>query len=136
MTTNFPSDTPLNDQAWRPQTQQADQALDAMLRADARVLRADYVDNDGFSDAVMRRVGQLPPPASAQTFGKFATPRFVIVSAAAAIASSIAIVGSGGGNLLIDAVMDLATFTITPSVVALAGLLLVACAAAIVTATT
>lgn len=114
----------------------ANQALEAMLRADASDLRATYIHNDGFSDAVMQRVALLPPPAPARAFSSFATPRLLIVSTAAAIATAIALVGSGGGDILIDAVMDLATFTITPSVLAIGGMLLVACTAAIATVAT
>ena len=131
MTENQTNQTDLADQA---KLLEADQALEALLRADAGELRAAYIHNDGFSDAVMRSVAQLPPPVPARVFSRFATLRLVIVSAAAAIASGIALVGSGGGNLLIDAVMDLATFTITPSVLAIGGMLVVASAAAIVSA--
>ncbi|MFM7295512.1 MAG: hypothetical protein ACKO1K_11980 [Burkholderiales bacterium] len=121
-----------NDQA---QQLAADQALEAMLRADAAEWRAAYIHNDGFSDAVMHRVAQLPATTTARTFGRYVTPRLVIVSAAAVIGAVLAIFSSGG-NLLIDAVMDLATFTVTPSVVAIGGMLLVASTATIITATT
>ncbi len=117
-----------SDQA---QQREADQALAVMLRTDAAEWRAAYIHNDGFSDVVMQRVAQLPAPTTARTF----TPRLVIVSAAAVISAALAMFGSGNGNLLIDAVMDLATFTVTPSVVAVGGILLVASMAAIITAT-
>jgi len=121
-----------NDQA---QQREADQALAVMLRTDAAEWRAAYIHNDGFSDVVMQRVAQLPAPTTARTFGRYFTPRLVIVSVAAVIGAALAMFGSGGGNLLIDAVMDLATFTVTPSVVAVGGILLVASMAAIITAT-
>ena len=132
MTSNHRFDTSPSDQS---QQVEADQTLEAMLRADAAELRTAYIHNDGFSDAVMQRVVHLPTPLAAGGVSKFATPRLIIVSVAAAIASSVAIFGSNSGDLLIDAVMDLATFTITPAVLALAGILLVASAIAIVTAT-
>jgi hypothetical protein len=132
MTANQTHQTDPGDQA---KSLEIDRALEAMLRADAAELRAAYIHNDGFSDAVMERVAQLPAPSSTRTFDRASTLRFVIVTATALIGSVVATFGSGGGNLLIDAVMDLATFTVTPSVLAIGGMLLVASTAAIVTAT-
>ncbi|XVO22926.1 MAG: hypothetical protein HEQ15_10940 [Betaproteobacteria bacterium] len=133
MTFNHQFDNSPNDQV---QQIGADQALEAMLRADAAQWRATHIHNDGFSDAVMQRVTQLPAPLAAGGISKFATPRILIVAVAAATAAGVAIVGSNGGNLLIDAVMDLATFTITPAVLALGGMLLAASVVAMVAVTT
>ena len=104
----------------------ADEALDATLRADAAVWRDGYLDNDGFSERVMQSIAALPAPKRGMLPGVRSTKRTVIVSAATALASSVVAFSGAGGNLLIDAVMDITTFTVTPAVLALIGMTIVA----------
>jgi len=109
----------------------ADEAMDEMLRADAAAWRDAYLDNDGFSERVMQRIAVLPAPLRGTLSNVGSTKRIVIVSIAAALASSVVVFSGAGGNLLIDAVMDIATFTVTPAVVALIGMTIVAAAVAV-----
>jgi len=109
----------------------ADEAMDEMLRADATAWRDAYLDNDGFSERVMQRISVLPAPLRGSLSSVGSTKRIVIVSVAAALASSVVVFSGAGGNLLIDAVMDIATFTVTPAVVALIGMTIVAAAVAV-----
>ena len=101
---------------------EADDALEQMLRADAAQWREHYVHNDGFSDRVMQRIAALPTPTYAGAFGPRAKRRLAIVSVAAALASALVFFGTGG-VWLIDAVMDLATQTITPHVLLMVSML-------------
>ena len=103
----------------------ADDALEKMLRADAAQWRDQYVHNDGFSDRVMQRIAALPAPRHAGAFGPRAKRRLAIVSATAALASALVFFGTGG-VWLIDAVMDLATQTISPHVLLMVSMLAVA----------
>ncbi len=96
-----------------------DGQLDAMLQTDARMFQQHHIDNDGFADGVMARVKLIPAPAASQLTSTGLIRRLVIISAAALVGTFI-VFGFGSGNeLLIDAVMDLATKTITPSATAL-----------------
>jgi hypothetical protein len=97
-----------------------DALLNAMLQADAQHFQHDYIANDGFVDAVMTRVAALPNEAT-----KVSTKqRFTIIALATLLASVIAIMFGHGDTFLIDALMDLATKTITPAVLVLGVLLL------------
>lgn len=113
----------------------ADDALDALLRADAATWRDSYLNNDGFSERVMQRVAALPAPVRGTLSSVGANKRIVIVSIAAALASSVVVFSGAGGNFLIDAVMDIATFTVTPAVLAVVGMTIVAAAVAVGTVT-
>lgn len=95
-----------------------DFALDAMLRHDAagRAIAthsADHIDNNGFSDRVMVRVRELPA-----THAIRGSTRLVIIVSAAVAALLFVMIGNGG-EFLIDALMDLATKTITSTVLGL-----------------
>ena len=104
----------------------ADEAMDKMLRADAATWRDAYLDNDGFSERVMRRIAMLPTPMRGTLFSVGTNKRIIVVSIATALASSVVVFSGAGGNLLIDAVMDIATFTVTPAVLALIGMAIMA----------
>jgi len=94
--------------------------IDALLREDAINFQQEHIANDGFSAKVMARVAMLPSPAFRLSVKK----RVAIIAAAALVAMVIAITAGAGDKFLIDALMDLATRTITPAVAILAGLLL------------
>jgi hypothetical protein len=93
-----------------------DHALEALLRQDAAQHQQQYIDNDGFSERVMTAVAGLPNPSSNQLSQK---KRLFVLSAAALLGTIIVMFFGAGNNFLIDAVMDLATKTITPSVLSL-----------------
>jgi hypothetical protein len=96
--------------------------LEAKLRADAVNFQRVTIANDQFSDAVMALVVTLPAPAAALSTKK----RFVIIASATLFAVVFAVTAGAGGAFLIDAVMDLATKTVTPAVVVLSALILAA----------
>jgi hypothetical protein len=95
--------------------------IERLLRESVARHRDGYIDNNGFSDAVMARVAGLPASARA-TRGLSTQARFLIVACTTVFAALITMTIGAGGSYLIDAVMDLATQTITPAVI---GLILV-----------
>ncbi len=101
--------------------------LDALLKADALAHRDQYIDNDGFSVRVMARVAAQPKPAM---LGMMANSRrrMIIIWSAAILALVMVMTAGAGGQFLIDAIMDLATKTITPNAV---GLVLILAAAGV-----
>jgi hypothetical protein len=99
-------------------TPPSDDAIDALLRADAHAWRDQYIDNDGFSDQVMARVATTPAPQKLS-----ARARFAIIGGIAALSVVFVILFGAGGNLIIDAAMDIATETVTPAVVAIVAVL-------------
>ncbi len=96
-----------------------DDQLEAMLQTDARMFQQQQIDNDGFADGVMARVKLIPAPAVTQMTSAKMMRRLGIISAAALVGTFIVFEFGSGNELLIDAVMDLATKTITPSATAL-----------------
>ncbi len=52
--------------------------------------------------------------------------RLIVVASSAALATAYVMLAGSGGELLIDAVMDIAPYTFTPAVYAIAGLMLTA----------
>jgi ABC-type antimicrobial peptide transport system permease subunit len=88
--------------------------IDSLLRHDAANWRDEYIDNADFSLQVMASVVQYPR----QPFMS-AKKRRLIISLTTAMATIAVILFGAGGNFLIDAVMDIATQTITPTVIGL-----------------
>ncbi|MCE2989356.1 MAG: hypothetical protein LW838_04310, partial [Nitrosomonadaceae bacterium] len=84
---------------------EADAALEQLLRQDAAQWRDAYIDNDGFSDRVMARIDALPAPQT----GLSIRQRLTIIGAAVLGGVLLATFAGNGADLLIDAVMDLAT---------------------------
>lgn len=109
---------------------EADAALEQLLRQDAAQWRDAYIDNDGFSDRVMARIDALPAPQA----GLSIRQRLTIIGAAVLGGVLLATFAGNGADLLIDAVMDLATETVTPTVLGLVALLASAGALAVVAA--
>jgi hypothetical protein len=108
----------------------ADAALERLLRDDAAQWRDAYITNDGFSDRVMARIDALPAPQT----GLSMRQRLTIIGATVLVGVVAATFVGDGANLLFDAVMDLATDTITPTVLGLAALLASTGAMAVVAA--
>lgn len=98
---------------------EADAAIERLLRDDAAQWRDGYLSNDGFSDRVMARVSTLPAPQAGLSMQK----RLAIIGATVLVGVLVATFAGNGANLLIDAVMDLATETVTPTVLGLVALL-------------
>ncbi len=104
--------------------------IDEVLKADADAQRDAYIDDAGFT---LRVMDALPSATSMSTVrtsrasrtsrtsrtSLSPTKRFSIIFGMAMVAAIIATVFLSSDNLLIDASMDVATDTITPSVIAL-----------------
>lgn len=86
--------------------------VDALLKADAAT--ADYINDDGFT---LKVVDALPARARASAMARFAIPFGLTLLAAITVT-----VFAGGGNFLVDAMMDIATTTMTKSAFALIGI--------------
>lgn len=86
--------------------------VDALLKADAAM--ADYIDDDGFT---LKVVDGLPARARVP-----AMARFAILFGLTLLAAIIVTFFAGGGNFLVDAMMDMATSTMTKSAFALIGI--------------
>ena len=99
--------------------------LDEALKDDAARYRDAYIDDAGFT---LRVMDALPLQSQNVLSSK---KRFAIIFGMATFAALIATTLLSGGNLLIDASMDMATDTITPSVVGLFTITLVATVTAI-----
>ena len=101
--------------------------IEAQLRADAANFQHINIANNGFLDIVMTRVATLPSPTAALSTKK----RFTIIATITLLAVVFAVTAGAGGKFLIDAVMDLATKTITPAVLVLSALMMAACVMAV-----
>lgn len=88
--------------------------LDALLRNDAAAMRDAYIDDAGFSSRV---VDALPATRRLPRVIRRGVPLAFTITAAAGVARFTA-----GGDLAIDAFMDLATQTITANAI---GMLLI-----------
>jgi hypothetical protein len=97
--------------------------LDALLREDAAAARADHVDDAGFSARV---VGALPPRLRLSQFVRRAIPPGFALLATVGV-----MFGSAARSLAIDAVMDLATETVTANAIALLAIFSVVLLAAV-----
>ena len=106
--------------------------IEAALKADAAAAEQynAYIDDAGFTLRVMDALPALPTSTSMRTTLS-STKRFSIIFGLAMIAAIIATVFLSGDNLLIDASMDVATDTITPSVIALITIMLVTTAVSV-----
>ena len=91
--------------------------LDAMLRNDAAGVRDLYIDDAGFTQHL---IDTLPAPVSNARRSR--AIRFGVPFAFTLVATVVVICCSAGGSLAVDALMDLATQTITANAV---GFLLV-----------
>ena len=92
--------------------------LDAMLRNDAADVRGIYIDDAGFTQHL---IDTLPAPVSNARHRSRAI-RFGVPFAFTLVAAVLVICCSAGGTLAVDALMDIATQTITANAV---GFLLV-----------
>ena len=106
--------------------------IDEALKADAAAAEQfnAYIDDAGFTLRVMDALPALPTSTSMRTTLS-STKRFSIIFGLAMIAAIIATVFLSGDNLLIDASMDVATDTITPSVIALITIMFVTTAVSV-----
>ncbi|HEX4858251.1 MAG TPA: hypothetical protein VFV17_04470 [Usitatibacteraceae bacterium] len=84
-------------------------AVDEQLKRDAERMRANYIDDAGFT---LRVLDALP---SAHRLTPAA--RALIPLACSALAAIGVVLFAGGGNFLIDAVMDIATGSMTRSAI-------------------
>ncbi len=96
-----------------------DGAMETMLRADALAYQHNHIDNNDFADQVMTRVRLMPAPVAIRMTSTSVGRRIGIVSAFALVGAVVVFGIGAGNNLLIDAVMDLATQTITPAAFAM-----------------
>ena len=103
--------------------------IDEALKADAAAAEQfnAYIDDAGFT---LRVMDALPASTSMRTTLS-STKRFSIIFGLAMVAAIIATVFLSGDNLLIDASMDVATDTITPSVIALITIMFVTTAVSV-----
>jgi hypothetical protein len=117
---------------------QQDDALEQWLKADAARWRDQYIDDDGFTQRV---VGNLASNVAARpstaTAPAHVTPavRFTLTYGLAIVAAIIVTFFAGGANFAIDALMDVATSTMTTTVLGFGAMLVVAtvgCALALV----
>ncbi len=95
--------------------------IDEVLKADVAEHRDAYIDDAGFTLRVMDAL----PVSTSMRAQLSSTKRFFIIFGMAMVAAIISTVFLSGDNLLIDASMDVATDTITPSVIALIMITLV-----------
>ena len=91
--------------------------IDEMLKADAASHRDIYIDDGGFT---LRVIDALPARSTVSPLIRFAIPGAFTLLAAMFVA-----LFSGGGNFLVDAVMDIATSSVTPSAIAFTGVVAV-----------
>lgn len=87
-------------------------AIDELLKADARDLRTRHIDDDGFT---LRVTDRLP-----QNRRVSAALRFAIPFGCTLLASVIAVVFTPAGSFMFDACMDLVTQTVTPTLIGMA----------------
>lgn len=115
-------------------TTQQDDALEQWLKADAAKWRDQYIDDDGFTQRVMSNLAARPSMAvsPARVSAKL---RFALTYGLAIVAAIIVTFFAGGANFAIDALMDVATSTMTTTVLGFGAMLVVAtvgCAVALV----
>ncbi len=84
--------------------------IDEMLKADAALHRDAYIDDAGFTLRVVDALPQRSPVSSAM--------RFAILCGFTLAAAMIVALLAGGGNFLVDAVMDIATSSMTQTAAA------------------
>ena len=92
-------------------------AVDELLKADAHELRAQHIDDDGFT---LRTVDKLPLKKRVSAAMRFAIP-FGCTLLAAIIAAAF----TPAGSFMFDAYMDLVTETVTPTLIGMAVVLVV-----------
>jgi hypothetical protein len=106
----------------------ADAALDALIAHNVTQTRGAYIDNADFSANVMQQIAALPPPVS--------TRQRMLVVSGITFAGIVGVTFFGGGaSVMVDAAMDIATQTITPSVWAVAAMFVGMAAMGVVAAT-
>jgi TnpA family transposase len=110
---------PINPQA----TLNDDAEIEALLRREAKLYRDQYIDNAGFSDRVMAQIAIAPARATPALSNQ---ARLTIIAGMTFLAILIAMTLGAGSIYLIDAVMDLATQTITPAVIGLVSVVVAA----------
>ncbi len=84
--------------------------IDELLKADAALQRDAYIDDAGFT---LRVVDALPARSAVSP-----AMRFAILCGFTLIAALIVALFAGGGNFLVDAVMDIATRSMTQTAIA------------------
>ena len=87
-------------------------AIDELLKSDAREHRLQHIDDDGFT---LRVVDGLPRQKSVSPALRFAIP-FGFTLLACAIAATF----TPAGSFMFDAYMDLVTETVTPTLIGMA----------------
>ena len=90
--------------------------IDELLKADAAA--QPYVDDAGFA---LRVMDALPPPSR-----QWKTLRFILPFSFTVISALVVALFAGGGNFLVDAMMDIATSTFTKATFAVAAMLVLA----------
>lgn len=100
--------------------------VDELLKADAAEHRHQYINDDGFS---LRVMDVLPARRAIS-----ARQRVVIPMGFAAFAALIVVCFTNGGNFFVDAMMDIATNSATPSAFAYLTLMVVFIATSIAVA--
>lgn len=99
----------------------AKDAIEQILKTDAAEYHLAYIDDAHFTSRVM---DALPLVSTQNSLSP--KKRFAIIVGMTSIAALFATTFLSSGNLLIDACMDVATDTITPAVVALLTILIMA----------
>ena len=87
-------------------------AIDELLKADARDLRTQHIDDDGFTLRILDRLPQKKRLS--------ATLRFAIPVGCTLLAGVIAVGFTSAGSFMFDAYMDLVTATVTPTLIGMA----------------
>lgn len=87
-------------------------AIDELLKADARDARTQHIDDDGFTLRIMDRLPHKRRVSAAL--------RFAIPFGCALLASVIALAFTSAGSFIFDAYMDLVTETVTPTLIGMA----------------
>ncbi|MBL0125579.1 MAG: DUF5056 domain-containing protein [Betaproteobacteria bacterium] len=100
--------------------------LDEWLKADAMTQRDQYIDDAGFS---LRVLDNLPVKSPISPAMRIAIPFGFTMVAAVFVA-----LFAGGGNFMIDAVMDIATSSMTKSAIAFLAIASIAVAVSVAAA--
>ncbi len=99
--------------------------IDTLLRQDAVASREYHIDNIDFSDRVMVQVAEMARSRQ-QHLAAQTRRRMIVIPVITVVTVVLVMLSQAGSNFLIDAVMDLATNTITPPVVYLFTMLTLA----------
>jgi hypothetical protein len=101
--------------------------VDELLKADASLHRDRYLDDHGFT---LRVLDHLPAGSRASD-----ATRYAILFGSTLLAAVFAAVFAGGGNFLVDAVMDIATSSLSKSALAFVAIVGIMIAVSVAAAT-